>query len=76
MSSEEAEEVKRQALEAEEQLERSYDMKTNYEGEQIRRNLANRKEEKMAKLLDRQAAEKAEVEQSMSFSLNCNVINI
>ena len=76
MSSEDAEEVKRKSLEAEEQLERAYDMKSNYEGEQIRRNLALRKEEKMAKLLDRQAAEKAEVEQLTNFSLKCNVINI
>ena len=38
-------------------------MKINFETDQIRRNLAIRKDEKMAKLLDRQAAEKAEVRQ-------------
>lgn len=60
LSTEDAEEVKRRSLEVEEQLERGYEMKINFETDQIRRNLANRKEEKMAKLLDRQAAEKAE----------------
>ena len=37
-------------------------MKANFEAEQIRRNLAIRRDEKMTKLLDRQAAEKAEVD--------------
>ena len=63
--------MKRRSLEVEEQLERGYEMKINFETDQIRRNLANRKEEKMAKLLDRQAAEKAEVKQFDFAAANC-----
>lgn len=61
LSLDDAEEVKRQSLEAEDQLEKAYDMKAAYEAQQLRRNLQARKEEKMKKLLEKQAVEKAEV---------------
>ena len=58
---EDAEDAKRRSLEAEDKLDREFEMKSAFEAEQLRRNLAVRKEGKTKKLLEKQAAEKAEV---------------
>ena len=61
MSSEDAEEIKRRSLEAEDQIDKFYETRQNQQGNLLRRELASRKSDKMKALLEKQAAEKAEV---------------
>ena len=61
MSLEDAEEAKRQSLEAEEQLDRMFETKRNRESSHLRRALAARKKDRMHSLMEKQEAEKAQV---------------
>ncbi len=61
LSLEEAEEAKRQALAAEEQLEKVFDLKQQRETAIMRNQMAARQEDKEHQLSNKQAAEKAEV---------------
>ena len=61
ISLEEAEKAMNRALESEEQLDRAYDTKIKGEASVIRRVMAARKDERMNKMKQIQAAEKAEV---------------
>lgn len=61
LSLEEAEEAKRQALAAEEQLEKVFDLKQQREAAIMRNQMAARQEDKEHQLSNKQAAEKAEV---------------